>query len=131
MSAGCGTRHFDHGAIRDTGARSLGDWVRISQVMSRPPFALRPVAGLVALEATCRWIWPVSPMDRLTVQAVRRAMGRVSTLPLRLLAATAALYGCSAIAHTSSTNRSPSGARETQGSMAPAARSVAVSRRSR
>ncbi|MET7653648.1 hypothetical protein [Streptomyces sp. NPDC005486] len=32
---------------------------------------------------------------------------------------------------TSSTNRSPSGARETQGSMAPCARSVAVSRRSR
>lgn len=70
-------------------------------------------------------------MDRLTVQAVRRAMGRVSTLPLRFLAAMAALYGRSAIAHTSSTNRSPSGARETQGSMAPAARSVAVSRRSR
>ncbi|MDH6623016.1 hypothetical protein M2271_000803 [Streptomyces sp. LBL] len=46
-------------------------------------------------------------------------------------AATAALYGRSAIAHTSSTNRSPSGARETQGSMAPSARSVAVSRRSR
>ena len=33
--------------------------------------------------------------------------------------------------HRSSTNRSPSGARETQGSMAPAARSVAVSRWSR
>ncbi len=41
------------------------------------------------------------------------------------------LHGRSAIAHTSSTNRSPSGARETQGSMAPAARSVAVSRWSR
>jgi filamentous hemagglutinin family protein len=41
------------------------------------------------------------------------------------------LAGRSAVAHTSSTNRSPSGARETQGSMAPAARSVAVSRRSR
>lgn len=41
------------------------------------------------------------------------------------------LDGRSAIAHTSSTNRSPSGARETQGSMAPAARSLAVSRRSR
>ncbi|MEV5931145.1 DUF2961 domain-containing protein [Streptomyces cellulosae] len=74
---------------------------------------------------------PTSTARTTTSSSCVGVIGRVPALPLRSLAAMAALYGRSATAHTSSTNRSPSGARETQGSMAPAARSVAVSRRSR
>ncbi|GAA4031996.1 hypothetical protein GCM10022232_92410 [Streptomyces plumbiresistens] len=99
-------------------------------MVSRQSFALRPVAGLVVVEAMCRWIWPVSHGTAHRPGSASRH-GSGINLPLGFLVATAALYGRSAIAHTSSTNRSPSGARETQGSMAPAARSVAVSRRSR
>lgn len=108
-------------AVFCSGRRRSRRWRRLERTRQRVAAVQR---GEHAECPVCGRSWTV-------VQAVGRAKGRVSTLPLRFLAVTAALYGRSAIAHTSNTNRSPSGARETQGSMAPSARSVAVSRRSR